>query len=220
MNDRLSGQPRWPMFHRPTMEEVDEMVMLEGIRREEAKRAWKAMMRKAKREEKIRQAEEAEQEKKRAAAREAYQAKLAARRATIAAKPPKEQPEKERRSRVDWAAMLGDEGLAFRQRAWERKMTALRMREVGMTFREVGERLGVGPARAAQLVTQAERCRKHERLAPVEPFCNAEPELLAADFRWRYTKTQMRRMAATLDAMIYGGPRDWLLVGVGWSGQA
>jgi len=26
------------------MEEVDEMVMLEGIRREEAKRAWKAMM--------------------------------------------------------------------------------------------------------------------------------------------------------------------------------
>jgi hypothetical protein len=202
------------------MDEVTDMVAKEDARRKEAKRQWRAMMRQAKAEHAIWEAQEAERESKRAAAREAYRAKQEARRATLNGRQGMKVPERERRSRVDWAALLGDDGLAFRQRAWERKMTALRMRESGMTYREVGERLAVGPARAAQLVEQAQWCRKHERVAPVEPFCNAQPELQVADLRWRHTKTQMRRMVATLEAMTHGDTRDWLLVGVGWSGQA
>ena len=41
-----------------------------------------------------------------------------------------------------------------------RKMTALTMRDIGMTYREIGERFGVSRSRAQQLVEAGKRIRE------------------------------------------------------------
>lgn len=62
--------------------------------------------------------------------------------------------EKLRRSNVDWHALL-PEDVADRQVEWERQKTALAMRVAGITYREIGEKFGIGTQRARLFVARA-----------------------------------------------------------------
>jgi len=56
-----------------------------------------------------------------------------------------------------------------RQDAYNRALAAEHMREtLGMTYREMGEAIGVSAARARELCGRASRLRRENRLSPIE----------------------------------------------------
>ena len=78
-----------------------------------------------------------------------------------------------RRSRIDWSELLDNPVTVQRQIQWERRTTALAMHKAGLTYREIGERMGVSRTRAAQMVWRASRPWKNQ-VSPAEAFMNAE----------------------------------------------
>jgi hypothetical protein len=61
-------------------------------------------------------------------------------------------------------------------------MVALRMRDAGFKFRDIGERFGVGAHRAWMLVQIAERARRRGQLSPAEAFFGGrEKHLITRD---------------------------------------
>lgn len=90
------------------------------------------------------------------------------------------------RKRHDFWAGLVPKDIAHRQVSWERKVEAWRMRQHGLTFKEMGARLFVNPARAHVLFVMADRLRsrslqKHGRwISPVEHWSSNAAESVAA----------------------------------------
>jgi hypothetical protein len=150
-----------------------------------------------------REAELAESARK----REAHAVRLAAMNAARKAKTEGEH-ERERRSRIKWAELIDDGYIVKRQIAWERRATALAMRNAGMTFTEIGDRFGgLSRGRAQQLVAHAERERSRPgRRSPAEAYF-AEAPIAARD-----CTIGMRAAAAAI------APRDddadWIWVGL------
>jgi hypothetical protein len=85
-----------------------------------------------------------------------------------------------RRSRIDWSELIDNPVTVERQIQWERHTTALAMRAAGLTYREIGERMGISRTRAAQMVDRASR-RKPNAVSPGEAFMNAELHKEVAD---------------------------------------
>lgn len=56
-----------------------------------------------------------------------------------------------------WLAMGLPKPVAVAQAQFDRRRAAFRMREAGLTFDAIGERLGVGRERARQIVLRGER---------------------------------------------------------------
>lgn len=82
--------------------------------------------------------------------------------------------ERERRSRIKWSEVIDNGAVVKAQIAWERRATALAMRQAGIGFRAIGERLGVSSARAQQLVAHAERWQSQPwRRSPAEAYMAA-----------------------------------------------
>lgn len=61
-------------------------------------------------------------------------------------------------TRFDWEHVC-PKLVATRQKAWERGQTALRMRDLGLTFAEMARYLRVSNSRAQQIYNRAERRR-------------------------------------------------------------
>jgi hypothetical protein len=77
----------------------------------------------------------------------------------------------------DWHEIGVPFAVAKRQIAWDRRQTALRMRDAGMTLREIGNRCGgVGPERARQMVWRARRRDKYGA-CPVTSWMEAGGEI-------------------------------------------
>ena len=83
--------------------------------------------------------------------------------------------EKQRRSRVDWFAILPDD-VAEMQMAWERRQTALAMHNSGLKQKEIAELFGVTGSRVSQFVIKA----RSGRVPPVEKFFNRRPQGFAS----------------------------------------
>ncbi len=78
---------------------------------------------------------------------------------------------------MDWHAVLPREE-AIRQLGWERRQLVVRLREHGLTLKEVGLRLGVGAERVRQILLKEERMRKHPRYRPpVQAFFDETDDL-------------------------------------------
>jgi hypothetical protein len=78
-----------------------------------------------------------------------------------------------RRSRIDWSELIDNPVTVERQVRWERQTTALAMRKAGLTYREIGERMGMTGSNARILVWRAES-RKPGAVSPAEAFMNAD----------------------------------------------
>lgn len=65
---------------------------------------------------------------------------------------------------IDWHDLL-PHGWAIRQKGWERARIAVRLRDAGLTYREIGRHMGVSLERARQMDT------KGRRTPPVELYC-------------------------------------------------
>lgn len=78
-----------------------------------------------------------------------------------------------RRSRIDWSELIDDPDTVQRQIRWERCSTARAMSDAGLTYREIGERMGLSKGRVGQLVQRAWR-RKPGAVSPAEAYMNAE----------------------------------------------
>jgi hypothetical protein len=81
--------------------------------------------------------------------------------------------ERSRRSRIDWSELIDNPMTVQRQIQWERRMTTLAMRKAGLTYKVIGERMGITSSRARQLVWSASRPWKNQE-SPAEAFMNAE----------------------------------------------
>jgi hypothetical protein len=77
-------------------------------------------------------------------------------------------PDRRRRSRIDWSALIDDRELINRQEGFERNATALAMRDAGMTYEAMGECMGVTRERARQMVNKA--LRQRGKPAPIEAY--------------------------------------------------
>ena len=100
---------------------------------------------------------------------------------------------KERRSRIDWSNLIDNDLLVDRQVMWERNHTVIAMREAGLKFREIGERMGVTGGRAQQMYNKARRTKGP---SPVENYLNHEWQPIA--FMAEHGKPVRRRMHKTL----------------------
>ena len=65
--------------------------------------------------------------------------------------------------------------IAARQTAYERAALVLRARKAGLTLREIGEHMGIGPERARQLEDKA--VRRAGMLSPFEEYAWQRPEI-------------------------------------------
>jgi hypothetical protein len=137
-------------------------------------------------------------EAERRAAREARRAELDARRA-------KAQPERQRRSRVDWGELTEDSVVATMQVGWERGATVLAMRAAGLTFRAIGERLNVSSTRASQIAAKAQRERRWGRRSPVEVW-------MSRSVVWDVSQRERDQLCGTLGVLAFDTRRDWLIV--------
>jgi hypothetical protein len=81
--------------------------------------------------------------------------------------------ERSRRSRIDWSELIDNPVTVQRQIQWERRMTALAMRKAGLTYKAIGERMGITRSRARQVVWKASRTWINQE-SPAEAFMNAE----------------------------------------------
>jgi hypothetical protein len=120
---------------------------------------------------------EAERVAKLDASRQHWDQRDARHRATLAKKEAKtiEMKHRERRSRIKWAEVIDDPTVVDAQIVWERITTAWAMREAGLKFREIGERMGVSVERARQMHYRGVRFRNQPwRRSPAERHMNAE----------------------------------------------
>lgn len=123
-----------------------------------------------------------------------------------------EEEHRERRSRIEWGDMIDNGSVVSSQIAWERGETVIAMREAGLTYRQIGKRLGFGTARAQQIGSRAYLQRQRERRAPVVVSTDRTAVAVAVvlglgdDRRlWRFVRA--------LDALAGARRRDWLNVG-------
>ena len=73
-----------------------------------------------------------------------------------------------RRSRIDWSELIDNPVTAERQVQWERQSTALAMHKAGLTYRAIGERMGLTKSGVHILVRHARR-RKPGAAPPSRP---------------------------------------------------
>jgi len=128
-----------------------------------------------------------------------------ARRAELDARRARAQPERQRRSRVDWAELTNDSVVATMQVAWERGATLLAMRAAGLTYRDIGERLNISASRASQIAEKAQHDRRHGRRSPVEVW-------MSRSVVWDVTRRERGYLCGTLDVLACDTRRDWLIV--------
>jgi hypothetical protein len=74
--------------------------------------------------------------------------------------------------------------LRQRDDVWHRMMGAVRMRQAGLTFRAIGDRLGVGPTRAQQIVNRGNRMVRYGLIMP--PSMRINLKGLAREVRNEY----------------------------------
>ena len=119
--------------------------------------------------------------------------------------------ERSRRSRIDWFELIDNPVTVQRQIQWERRATALAMHKAGLSYSEIGKRLGVTRSRAAQVVFKAEQERKHRKnqVSPAEAFMNADLHKEVSDF------VTQKHAEQALQPFMYSPHRDWLLVAGG-----
>jgi hypothetical protein len=112
---------------------------------------------------------------------------------------------KQRRSNVDWLSLV-PERVAHEQMLWERCATAAEMRRAGLTYKRIGECLGVTGGRARQLTARAEHDAAF--LSPVEEYCS-QP---AMDVK--PSRRQKHAIRPFIAAMATGRSpaRDWMIV--------
>lgn len=70
---------------------------------------------------------------------------------------------------MKWRNVLPDP-VAKAQETWDRQRAALRMRDLGMTYREIGARFGVTHESARHLALSADRRRKDGWRSPIERY--------------------------------------------------
>ena len=103
---------------------------------------------------------------------------------------------------MNWDDLLPH--LAADQRRWERHRTVRRMREAGLTFREMGTRLNLHHSRARQLYWEAMRLHYPIYKSPVERHLashnfNDFPEVKERrDKRYRERKERWRQFIRAL----------------------
>ena len=120
-------------------------------------------------------------------------------------------------SRVDWGSMFnGDgEGNIERDQIWyERRHTVLRMREAGLTLKEIGNRIGKSVESVRRMEAKAFRENRRGFLSPVEKQMRSfarENEDFKIDVRRqrmrrisriRELTKQMAEMGAELNALL------------------
>jgi DNA-directed RNA polymerase sigma subunit (sigma70/sigma32) len=130
--------------------------------------------------------------------------------ATLKAKPERTEQEtaRDRRSRQRWADLIDDPMTVMRQVAWEKDTTALRMREAGMTWQEVGDNIGVSRERARQKAAKALRWRMQKwRKSPAEHYLNNLNNPVMATM----SKLRCRLLAETIEPLVTADD-DWLLI--------
>jgi len=82
--------------------------------------------------------------------------------------------EKQRRSRVDWFAIVPEE-VAVEQVGWERRQTALAMYDAGMKQGQIAELFGVTPSRISAMTIVARKWKRIGQASPVEAYLNPAP---------------------------------------------
>jgi len=82
--------------------------------------------------------------------------------------------EKQRRSRVDWFAIVPEE-IAVAQVAWERRQTALAMQDAGMKQGQIAELFGVTKSRVSQMTLRASAAKRAGKSSPAEAYLNPAP---------------------------------------------
>lgn len=112
--------------------------------------------------------------------------------------------EKQRRSRVDWDALLPND-IAVQQIAYERRATVVAMRKSGMTLKAIGEQFGLTPERIRQMYERQLRTNKHGLRSPADKY-------LETSERPDFTGDRARRLAISAREMANGKSRDWLYV--------
>jgi hypothetical protein len=163
-----------------------------AIQKAKRAQAWK---------EKVRRALEREARERDAAERKA---KYDKQQASLAAQKAKRESlaDRARRSRIDWSELLDNPTTVKRQIQWERQTTALAMRKAGLTYRAIGERMGLSGSATKVLVWHAER-RKPGAVSPAEAFMNAEMHKEVQDLIYR--KAVERRKVAPVSVADTGG---------------
>jgi hypothetical protein len=73
---------------------------------------------------------------------------------------------------MNWFDLVPND-VARLQLAYERRHRVLRVRQAGLTYRELGAALGVSFERARQIVLRAQR----DKLSPVERYCVAHGDI-------------------------------------------
>lgn len=66
--------------------------------------------------------------------------------------------------------------VSVNQHRWERMQTVVRMRDLGFTYKDIGKRFDVGPARARQLFFRAVREKAKGIPSPVELYMRSGQE--------------------------------------------
>lgn len=121
--------------------------------------------------------------------------------------------EKQRRSRMDWSAILPRD-IASRQEEYERFTTIVRMKEVGLTYREIGERLGLSVERSRHLYCKGTRIRNHPAArkygSPAERFMCSDAEFKSLKPRGKLIAKEYLSQIASMDR--YDSKRDWLFI--------
>jgi hypothetical protein len=180
----------WQWFNTTSLDEMGGIAERRRVREWRDAEVWRAQQ----------TALTAAREARRAEAAAEYDRRLAAMAERAAERRANAEPNaKQRRSNIDWAALTGDPRLAARQQRFERCKTATAMREAGMTFAEIGRRLGVTKARAASLVDSGVRCRR----SPIEAWMAMQPTIAERE--------------GDLSGMLVpftgkATPRDWMMV--------
>jgi hypothetical protein len=85
---------------------------------------------------------------------------------------------------VSWSDVLPSP-IARQQGVWERAQSALRMRQAGLTYRAIGERLGISGSMARLLTPKARRERHLYRIPVVLYFAETHDIERLARMRWR-----------------------------------
>lgn len=83
----------------------------------------------------------------------------------------------------NWADVLPFD-VARAQHGYERRRAAVHMRELGMTYREVGEKLGVGKERAREMVGKQIKEYGTGKRSPIELYLDRGRRERIASAEW------------------------------------